>query len=340
MLAVVKANSYGHGLVSVSKTLSRCKVRFFGVSSVEESLILKQSRLTQPPLILGNIYPFTNLEPAIKNKVRVTVASIESAKMCDHFARKFGMRVYAHAKIDTGMNRIGVNVQNGLEFIKKILELKSVNLEGVYTHFSDSANDPQFTKEQCSLFKKLVSEMQSQNIAVPYIHCANSAATIKYPESHWTMVRPGISLYGVPPVSKEKSVHLKPVLTWKSRIVFLKEVSSNAPVSYARTYRTKRKSKIATAAFGYADGYRRNLSNKGWVLVKGRRVPVIGRVTMDMTMLDVTDVPQVQVGDEIVLLGSQGDETISVQELANWSETSPYEIFCGIASRVPRMDIF
>lgn len=340
LLTVVKANAYGHGLVPVSKTLSQCPVRFLGVTSVEEGLLLKEARIAKPILILGNIYPFRNLEAVVKNELRVTVASIESAKICNQFGKKLGKKVFAHAKIDTGMNRIGVKVQKGLEFVKKILEMPALRLEGVYTHFSDAAENPKFTQKQIALFTKFVSELRAQKIAVPYIHCANSAALLQYPETHFSMVRPGISLYGVDPAAGKSKIHLKPVMTWKSRIVFLKEVPADTPISYAGTYRTKRRSKIATAAFGYADGYRRNLSNKAQVLVRGHRAPVVGRVTMDMTMLDVTELPHVRVGDEVVLVGSQGADAISIQELASWAETSAYEMFCGIAGRVPRVNIY
>ena len=170
-------------------------------------------------------------------------------------------------------------------------------------------------------------------------YCANSAAFVKYPAFYHNLVRLGISLYGVCPVTKGKIPELKPVLSWKSRIIFLKQVPAGTPVSYACTYRTRRRSRIATAAFGYADGYRRSFSNKGMVLVRGQKVPVLGRVTMDMTMLDVTDLPEVHVGDEVTILGKQGAAEVPVHDLAQWAGTSPYEIFCGIAARVPRVAV-
>lgn len=338
ILSVVKANAYGHGLIPVSRTLSRLS-KFLGVTSIEEALLLRKSGIRTPALILGNIYPFTNLPHAIQNDVRVTVASIESARMCDQFGRKLGKKVFAHAKIDTGMGRIGVNVRQALPFIEKILELSNVRLEGLYTHFSDSAEDPEFTKFQLKLFSDLVSTLKKRKIKIPFIHCANSGGIFGYPESRFSLVRPGISLYGVS-MLKGKKLNLKPVLAWKSQIVFLKQVPARTPISYARTFVTKRKSKIATATFGYADGFRRSLSNNSEVLVQGTRVPVIGRVTMDMTMLDVTDAPHVRVGDEVVLIGTQGGASITVEEMADWAKTSPYEMLCGISARVPRIDIF
>ena len=244
-----------------------------------------------------------------------------------------------HAKIDTGMSRIGVNVSKGAEFIEKIRELPSVKLEGIYTHFSGSAEDPEFTGKQHELFIGLLAELKKRGVHIPYIHCANSAAFVKYPAFYHNLVRLGISLYGVCPVTKGKIPELKPVLSWKSRIIFLKQVPAGTPVSYACTYRTRRRSRIATAAFGYADGYRRSFSNKGMVLVRGQKVPVLGRVTMDMTMLDVTDLPEVHVGDEVTILGKQGAAEVPVHDLAQWAGTSPYEIFCGIAARVPRVAV-
>lgn len=340
VLSVVKANGYGHGLVPVAKSLSECGSSFLGVTSLEEALVLKEAHLNAPILILGNIFPISSLEPAIKNGIRITVASIESGRAVEEIAKKCGLRAIVHAKIDTGMNRIGVNVKNGLEFIQKILEFPSLKLEGIYTHFSGSAEDPKFTKFQIETFTNFISLLSEKKVYVPYVHCANSAALIKYPESRFSLVRPGISLYGINPFQAEKKLKLQKVLSWKSRIVFLKEVPSKTPISYLGTFVTKKSSKIATAAFGYADGYRRSLSNKGFVLVGGRRVPVIGRVTMDMTMLDVSECPKVKVGDEVVLIGDQGNGSIGVEEFADWCQTSAYEIFCNIASRVPRKDLY
>lgn len=337
-MPVIKANAYGHGILSAAKSLAKHNPKFFGVSSIEESLLLKESGIKVPPLILGNIYPFTNLRHAIRTGTRVTVASMDAARLCEEYALKMGRPVYAHAKVDTGMNRIGVNARQGLEFITQIRRYRHIVLEGLYTHFSGSAENPEFTRQQHHLFQELLMRLEERGIHVPYVHCANSAALIKYPESRHNLVRPGISLYGFCPVVRGDQPKLKAVLHWKSRIVFVKEVPPHTPISYAGTYRTRRRSKIATAAFGYADGYRRSFSNKGLALVHGRRAPVVGRVTMDMTMLDVTDIKEARVGDEVVLLGSQGKETISVQDLAGWDNTSPYEIFCGIASRVPRID--
>lgn len=337
ILCVVKANAYGHGLVNVSKTLAKCGAKFFGITSLEEALTLKKAGSKVPALILGNIFPFENLETAIRNKVRITLASVEAARMCDHYARKMGKKVYAHAKIDSGMGRIGVNVANGLKFIQEIRQFKTIILEGLYTHFSDSSEDVPFTQLQLEQFSKLVASLKSHGIEIPYVHCDNSGAILKYPEPHFTLVRPGLSLYGISPVKQDRA-QLQPILTWKSRIVYLKGVPPNTPISYARTFITHRKSKIATAAFGYADGFRRSFSNKAQVLVNGKRVPVLGRVTMDMTMLDVTDLPGVRVGDEVVIIGTQDGQTISVWELADWAGTSPYEILCGITARVPRVD--
>ncbi len=339
ILAVVKANAYGHGMVSVSRTLTRLGAKFLGVTSLEESLALKSAGVRTPSLILGNIYPFSNLEVAIKNNVRVSVASIESALECESAAKRLKKKVYAHAKIDTGMNRIGVNIKGALAFVEKIHSLKSVVLEGIYTHFASSYEDPDFTAKQIRQFTELLEQLKSRGIHIPFVHDANSGGIFKYPDAHFTLVRPGISLYGVLPVKIAEVVNLKPVLSWKSRIIFLKRVPPGTPVSYAGTFKTKRPSVIATAAFGYADGFRRCFSNKARVLVRGRRVPVVGRVTMDMTMLDVTEAPETKVGDEVILIGAEGRDAIRVQELAAWAETSPYEIFCGISARVPRVDL-
>lgn len=339
VLAVIKANAYGHGLVPVGRTVSRCGARFLGVTSVEEALALREAGIRTPPFIMGNIFPFESLIPAIRNEIRITIASVESARMCDLYARKMGKKVFGHAKIDTGMGRIGVNVRNGAEFVRVVRKFPSIRLEGIYTHFADSADDPTFTRKQLRLFSDLVADLKSSGVSIPYVHCDNSAGLLKYPESRFTLVRPGLSLYGAWSADEPGAPKLRPVLSWKSRIVYLKDVDAGTPISYAGTFVTQRRSRIATAAFGYADGFRRSLSNKAQVLVRGRRVPEIGRVTMDMTMLDVTGVPGVTVGDEVVLIGRQGDESIPVQELAKWLETSSYETLCGITARVPRVDL-
>ncbi len=338
ILAVVKANAYGHGLVEVSKTLTRLENLYLGVTSLEEAIQLQEVKIQAPILILGNIFPFSNLAEAIQRKIRLTVASREAALQIDRIAKKLNQKVYCHAKIDTGMNRIGVRSQNSFEFIQRILEYPTLKLEGVYTHFADSAENREFTRKQWKLFSQLIFDLKKQGVSIPYSHCANSSALLKYPHTHLTMVRPGISLYGVSPIPRPP-ISLKPILSWKSKIIFLKVVPSKTPVSYAGTFVTRRRTKIATAAFGYADGFRRDLSNQGEVLVRGKRVPVIGRVTMDMTMLDVTDLEEVRVGDEVVILGSQEKMSISVQEVANLCQTSPYEIFCGISARVPRIHL-
>lgn len=337
ILAVVKANAYGHGLPGVARTLSKLKPRFFGITSIEEALELNAAGVKIPSLILGNIFPFSNLEHAIKNNIRVTVASAESARMCDHFAQKLKKKVFAHAKIDTGMSRIGVNVAKGREFVEKIASYKNIKLEGIYTHFSSSSEDPDFTRKQMGLFSGLINDLKARGVAAPYVHCANSAAIHKYPDAHFSLVRPGLSLYGMVPMRTDEG--LEPILSWKSRIVFLKDVPEGTPVSYAQTFITKHRSRIATAAIGYADGFRRSFSNKAQVLVAGKRAPVLGRVTMDMVMIDVTDTPHVKVGDEVVLIGKQGHETISAWDLADWAGTSPYEILTDIAARVPRVAV-
>lgn len=339
ILAVVKANAYGHGLVPVSRTLSRLGAKFLGVTSIEESLALQSAGIKTPSLILANIYPFSNLKVAVRKGIRVSAASVESALQCEKYARRLKKKVYVHAKIDSGMGRIGVNARNAAAFIEKIRSLRSVVLEGIYTHFSSAYEDPAATQNQIRLFTDLMDDLSARGFAIPYVHDANSGGIFLYPQAHFSLVRPGISLYGVWPAPIKRGLGLKPVLSWKSRIIYLKGVPTGTSVSYAGTFKTQRPSVIATAAFGYADGFRRAFSNKAQVLVGGKRVPVVGRVTMDMTMLDATEAKGVRVGDEVVILGAQGDAFLPVEDLARWAETSPYEIFCGISARVPRVDI-
>ena len=339
ILAVVKANAYGHGLIPVSRTLSRLGAKFLGVTSIEESLALQSAGIRTPSLILANIFPFSNLAVAVRKGIRVSAASVESALQCEKYAKRLKKKVYVHAKIDTGMGRVGVNARNATAFIEKIRSLRSVVLEGIYTHFSSAYEDPAATQDQIRIFTGLLDDLSSRGFDIPYIHDANSGGIFLYPKAQFSLVRPGISLYGVWPAPLKRSLGLRPVLSWKSRIIYLKGVPAGTPISYAGTFITQRPSVIATAAFGYADGFRRSFSNKAQVLAGGKRVPVVGRVTMDMTMLDVTDAPGVRVGDEVVILGSQGNASLPAEDLARWAETSPYEIFCGIHPRVPRVDI-
>ncbi len=336
--AVVKANAYGHGILPISRVVAEAGAAYLGVSSLEEGLALRAAGIQTPALILGSLYPFENFTHLFDAHLTPTIASLASAQELDKLAQKRHQKLPIHLKIDSGFGRIGVSVSNALDFIQKVAALKGLEIEGVYTHFASSDVDEDYTHTQTQAFQSVVQAAQAKGIRPRWVHMANSSAIIRYTDTHGTMVRPGIALYGIAPFrGAEKELALKPILSWKSRIIFLKTVPAGAVISYARTWVAKRTTRVATLAVGYADGLPRLLSNQGQVLLGGQRVPILGRVTMDMIMVDATDVPNGHVGDEAVLLGSQGAEQIPVEEWAKWAQTNPYEIVCRIADRVPRI---
>jgi len=337
MLAVVKADGYGLGLLAVSKVAVEEGAAALGVSSVEEGIKLREAGYHIPVLILGSLFPFESFSLLFQYRLTPTVASLAAAEALDQIARERQERLNVHLKIDSGFGRIGVSVSNAPAFIQQVAQKPGLLIEGLYTHFASSDVDEDYTLAQADAFFSVVKSAHAQGIRPRWIHLANSSALLRFPRTHGTMVRPGVAFYGIPPYPGASSVvHLKSVLTWKSRVIFLKTVPAESSISYARTWTAKRPTRVATLAAGYADGLPRLLSNKGGVLLHGRRAPILGRVTMDMTMVDVTDIPECRVGDEAVLLGRQGNEEITAQEIADAAETNAYEILCGIGARVPR----
>lgn len=337
MMAVLKADAYGHGAVTVARCLADLEaipLWGFGVSSVEEGAALRQAGFQQPILILGSLYPFSSFETALAQSLTPTVASRMAAQALGETAQRLGRRTAVHVEIDTGMGRTGVSPETAGEVFADVAAAPSLFLEGVYTHFakSESAAEVGAQLERFAAAK----ELWKDNEAAPLIHAANSAAFLRHPRTHFDMVRPGLALYGVASGGSAAAA-LKPAMSWKTRIVFLKKVKADTPISYAATFRTSRPSWIATLPVGYADGYPRSFSNKGWVLVRGVRCPVVGRVTMDHVMVDVTDAQPVDVGQEAVLMGNQEAESVAAHALAKWAGTIPYEILCGVSNRVPRV---
>lgn len=338
MLAVVKANGYGLGIQTVARIAVDQGAAALGVSSVEEGIQLREAGFKLPILILGSLFPFESFTLLFDHKLTPTVASLEAAKTLDRLAAEKGQRLPVHLKIDSGFGRIGVSVPNAAKFIAQVAAMKGLLIEGLYTHFASSDVDAEYTLKQTKAFQFVVDSAAAQGVKPKWIHMANSSAILRFPETHGNLVRPGIAFYGVPPYAgAEKDVTLQNVLTWKSRVIFLKTVPEGTSVSYARTWTAKHKSRIATIACGYADGLPRLFSNTGAVLIGGQRVPIVGRVTMDMTMVDVTELPACAVGDEVVILGSQGPACITPLQMAEWAQTNAYEILCGIGARVPKV---
>jgi len=333
ILAVVKADAYGHGMVKVAGALEKMPVKMLGVATVEEGILLRQAGIKKEILILGSIYPFTNFKEVINYNLTPTIASVAGIESLENYGLKCGKKIPFHLKIDTGMARIGLLPSTAASVIPKIRKLKNVFMEGIYTHLACGAIKNEFTKSQFFEFKKIV-----KSIKVDYKHIAASAAIINYRNSCFNIVRPGLLIYGLLPFKNaEKFIPVKPVLALKTKIVFLKNVPKNTSVSYGRTFYTKRPSRIATVPIGYADGLSRYNSNNAYMIVNGQRAPVVGSVCMDMTMLDVTGVRGAAVGNEVSVIGTQGGERITAEEVARRCRTINYEVVTSISKRVPRV---
>ncbi len=338
ILSMIKANGYGHGAPAVARTLAAEGSNAFGVAILEEAIELRRHGITVPILVLTGVY-LDQLELFLEHDLMPVVHDVELLQLLDAAVARRGRSLAVHLKIDTGMGRIGFPAAEYDSWLPQIRDLKAIKLEGIFSHFSHAESvEGQYTRKQLAIFHNLLQRLAAAGIAPPLIHLANSAATITLPEAYFNMVRPGLMLYGVYPSPEMAArISLKPVLSWKTRILQLKKVPSNTSISYGQTFVTKRDSLIATLPIGYADGYPRLLSNRGQALLGGKRVPVAGRVCMDLTMLDVTDIGKIQQGDEVVLLGTQGNETISVDEMAAWANTISYEILTSVGARIPRI---
>jgi alanine racemase len=338
ILCMVKANGYGHGAPAVARTLAAEGSDAFGVAIVEEAIELRRHGITAPILVLTGAY-LDQLELFFEHDLMPVVHDAGSLQRLDTAVARHDRSLKVHLKIDTGMGRIGFPAGECDSWLPYIKTLKALKLEGVFSHFSHAESvEGQYTRKQLEIFHHLVQRLGAEGIAPPLVHLANSAATITLPEAYFNMVRPGLMLYGVyPSPQMAAQISLKPVLSWKTRILQLKKVPSNTSISYGQTFITKRDSLIATLPIGYADGYSRLLSNRGQALVGGKRAPVAGRVCMDLTMLDVTDIGKTQQGDEVVLLGTQENDAISADEMAAWADTISYEILTSIGARIPRI---
>jgi alanine racemase len=287
---------------------------------------------------MGATFP-EQAEALVSLKLTPVIFSLAVAQALSEAAHRRRTTINVHVKIDTGMGRIGIAPEDAPEFIAALQKLGSVSVQGLMTHFADAdLRDKHFASRQMDRFEALLNALEAKKINVPMRHTANSAAVLDFHRAFFTMVRPGLMLYGYNPLEEGAiGADLRKVLSLVTRIAFLKKVPAGVPISYGRTFTTKRKSIIATLPIGYADGYCRSLSNKGAALVHGIRVPVVGRVCMDMCMIDVTDVPGVREGDDVVLIGSQGSERITADDIAAMAGTIAYEVLCGISSRVPRI---
>ena len=331
LLTLVKANAYGHGAVPVSRFLEENKLcEFLGVASVEEGLQLRNAGIKTPILVLGSIFPFEAFEYAIKNDLAVTIASLEAAQAVCEIAEKIGKKAFCHVKQDTGMGRIGTRRGKVMDVIEALAKSPHVILDGLYTHLSSVDTDPAFTEEQIGYYRDTLTNVQLRSVFINHRHVAASAAIQARPDAHYDMVRPGHSAYGL-------EEGYEPVLSLKTKVVYVKDVPAGSSISYGRSFIAPKPMKVATLPIGYGDGYLRALSNKAEVLIKGRRCRVLGNVTMDMMMVDITAVAPVPVGEEVVIVGKQGSQEITWAELARLAGTIDYELCTLLAVRVPRI---
>ena len=338
ILAVVKANAYGHGAVAITKALVQQGVTRFAVATIQEGAQLRDAGIQAQILVMGALPPAQladllgyDLTPVIyESNIAAELAARRGAPSTPY---------PVHLKVDTGMGRLGLLPEQVLPLLQSPAFQGPLRLAGLMTHLADADNaDPAYTKIQIERFQTVLAGLRKAGLSVPLIHAANSAAILGHPAAHFNLVRPGIMLYGysTAPQSSQAAT-LTPVLSLRSQVAQVRRLAQGDSVSYNRSFVAARPSKIAVLPIGYADGYSRTLSNRGHVLVQGRRCPVVGRVCMDMTLIDVTDLPDIRSGDEAVLIGRQGADTILATDLAAWSGTIPYEVLCGIGPRVPRV---
>lgn len=349
MLLVVKSDAYGHGMVPIARAAERQKsVVYFGVATAEEALELRDAGIRKPILLLAPAHP-PRLPELVQKNISFSVSSVGEARLLDRVARKAKRRVKIHAEVDTGMGRLGADYTRALDFLFAVHRLSAVEMEGAYTHFPCADQASSATSErQVRIFSMLIElfrELYPGSGVLRYAHAANSAGTFRFANAHFNLVRPGLAAYGVSPVD---GVKLKPILSLRTRIAYLKTVEAGTPISYRSTYRTRRRSVIATLPVGYSSGYPLRLSNRARVLIGGRSFPVAGRVTMDQIMVDLGDWRGARLWEEAVLIGEgsgrrseretgAGHGKITVDELARLADTIPYEILCGIHPKIPRI---
>lgn len=342
MMGVIKTDAYGHGAVQIGRELEKLPYVFgMAVATAEEALILRKCGIEKPVLILGYTFPYA-YEELIKNEVRMTVFRKDTAKEIDECAKKAGKKALVHIKVDTAMSRIGVKPdESGISFIRECLSMEHIAVEGIFTHFAKAdERDKSAVRSQLAVFKEFL-ELSDRETGYdfPIRHCSNSAGIVELREANMDMVRAGITLYGLWP-SEEVSrdvISLKPVLSLKSHIVYVKNISKGTPVSYGGTFMAGEDMRIATIPAGYGDGYPRGLSNKGSVLIRGKRAAVLGRVCMDQFMVDVTKIPDAKEGDEVILIGRDGEDAITMEELGDLSGRFNYELACDLGKRIPRV---
>lgn len=339
-MAVVKADGYGHGAVEVSRCATSLGVKWLGVAIPEEGMELRLAGIKEAILILGPI-DTSEAELVVEYDLIPTVFSKDILLLLNRLGARHKKPVPVHIKLDTGMGRIGIGEDGELlDFLSTLRGLPYIDPQGVFTHFATSDEiDRSFTLDQSKRFEDMLSLCRAQGFSFKYIHAANSAAAIGHPDSHFDLVRVGISMYGYCPAYQRDLLNLVPILEWHTKVMHIKEVDIDTPISYGCTFTTRSKTKVGTLPVGYADGYNRLMSNRGHVLIGGKKAPIIGRICMDQTMVDITHIPNVRVGDDVILMGRQLERSITAEDIAVLCNTIPYEVLTGISKRVDRIYI-
>ncbi|NCF67618.1 MAG: alanine racemase [Chloroflexi bacterium] len=340
VMAILKANAYGHGLVPVAQHMVTLGVAYLGVAFLEEGILLREAGIKAPVLVLGGI--IGNQVPLfLQHDLTLTASSIEKLQQINQAAQQLGVKAKVHLKIDTGMERIGVHYYSAHTLLETVLQCNSVEVEGIYSHFANAdAADLSSAKLQLERFNQVLAFYEQRGLSQPSLrHMANSGAILQLPESHFDMVRAGIMLYGVYPSNEvRQTIQVQPALAWKSRVVYFKVVQPNHPVSYGSTWQSDKMTRVVTIPVGYGDGYFRTASGRAEVIIRGKRYPVVGRICMDQLMVNIGWETAYN-NDEVVLLGEDGETgaAISCEDIAEWAGTIPYEVLTNINTRVPRL---
>jgi len=338
VMPILKANAYGHGLLRTAQLMESLNADYIGVAVLEEGILLRQNGIRMPILVLGGI--LGNQVPGfLKHDLSITASSIDKLSQVDEIATQLGVRAKVHLKIDTGMERIGVHYYNADNFLESALKCKGISLEGIYSHFANAdQTDLADARRQLERFQEVLYFFEKHSLPPPPMrHMANSPAILQLPEAYFDMVRPGILLYGVyPSFQIARTIHVRPALSWKSRVVYFKVILPEHPVGYGSTWQTDHMIRAVTAPVGYGDGYFRSMSQKAQVILRGKKYPVVGRISMDQIVINI-EWDSAYNDDEVILIGESGSESITCEDLAEWAGTIPYEILTNINTRVPRI---
>jgi alanine racemase len=337
-MAVVKADAYGHGAIPIALTALSAGASQLGVALLEEAIELRRAKIAAPILVFGGFFE-KQIDSFIANNLQFTLYDLRLAEIVSRRAQALGRVIKAHVKFDTGMGRVGLLSNEAVEVIRAMAKLPNLELVGLCTHFASSdSRDKSYANQQLEQFKAIVQQLTNYDLRFKYLHAANSGAILDLPQSYFNLVRPGVMMYGYyPSTETSESIPLEPAMSLRTQIIFVKKVPAGTFISYGQTFQTQQATTIATLPIGYADGISRRLSNNFEVLVRGRRCPLVGRVCMDQIMIGLGDMKDVQAGEEVVLLGKQGDDEISIYEWCRRLETIPYEVTCGISQRVARV---